>query len=209
MRKVFFLIFLSFIFFTKVFALSINEIKNAYYNSYKYEIAGDYKDAIRSLMVVYKSYPNGYTVNLRLGWLYYLDRKYSNSIYHYKKAVKVMPYSVEAKLGLTLPLLAQGKFNSVEKICYQILNQDFYNYYANLRLVYVLRMQKKYDLAEKIVNKMLYIYPTDTKFLLELGILNYEKKNYNSAKKIFNDVLILDPENIKAKEYLNILNKEN
>jgi len=165
-------------------------------------MAGDYRDAIRSLMVVYKSYPNGYTVNLRLGWLYYLSKKYSNSIFHYKKAIKVIPYSVEAKLGLTLPLLAQGKYSSVERLCYQILNQDFYNYYGNLRLVYVLRKQKKYDLAEKIINKMLYLYPTDTNLLLELGILKFEKREFNNAKRILNDVLILDPENLKAKLYL-------
>ncbi len=202
MKKV--LTYFLFFFFlsSKIFALSLEDIKKAYYMSYRYEIAGDYRDAIRSLMVVYKSYPNGYTVNLRLGWLYYLSKKYSNSIFHYKKAIKVIPYSVEAKLGLTLPLLAQGKYSSVERLCYQILNQDFYNYYGNLRLVYVLRKQKKYDLAEKVINKMLYLYPTDTNFLLELGILKFEKREFNNAKRILNDVLILDPENLKAKLYL-------
>ncbi len=204
--KEFLTYFLFFLFLSsKVLALSLEDIRKAYYMSYKYEMAGDYRDAIRSLMVVYKSYPNGYTVNLRLGWLYYLNKNYSNSIFHYKKAIKVVPYSVEAKLGLTLPLLAQGKYSFVEKLCYQILNQDFYNYYGNLRLVYVLRKQKKYDLAEKVINKMLYLYPTDTNFLLEFGILKFEKREFNNAKRILNDVLILDPENLKAKHYLKLL----
>ena len=202
MKKVLTYFLLFFFLSSKIFALSLEDIRKSYYMSYRYEVAGDYRDAIRSLMVVYKSYPNGYTVNLRLGWLYYLSKKYSNSIFHYKKAIKVIPYSVEAKLGLTLPLLAQGKYSSVERLCYQILNQDFYNYYGNLRLVYVLRKQKKYDLAEKVINKMLYLYPTDTKFLLELGILKFEKREFNNAKRILNDVLILDPENLKAKLYL-------
>ncbi|RUM58008.1 MAG: hypothetical protein DSY60_03115 [Persephonella sp.] len=202
MKKVLTYFLLFFFLSSKIFALSLEDIRRAYYMSYRYEMAGDYRDAIRSLMVVFKSYPNGYTVNLRLGWLYYLSKKYSNSIFHYKKAIKVIPYSVEAKLGLTLPLLAQGKYSSVERLCYQILNQDFYNYYGNLRLVYVLRKQKKYDLAEKIINKMLYLYPTDTNFLLELGILKFEKREFNNAKRILNDVLILDPENLKAKLYL-------
>ncbi len=205
MKKVLIYLFLFFFLFSKIFALSLEDIKNAYYKSYKYEVAGDYKDAIRSLMIIYNNYPNGYTVNLRLGWLYYLNKNYSNSIFHYKKAIKVVPYSVEAKLGLTLPLLAQGKYSSVEKLCYQILNQDFYNYYGNLKLVYVLRKQKKYDLAEKVINKMLYLYPTDTNFLLELGILKFEKREFNNAKRILNDVLILDPENLKAKHYLKLL----
>ena len=210
MRKklIFFLFLFIYLITSKSFAITFQDIKNAYYNSYKYEMAGNYKDAIRSLMIVYSNYPNGYTVNLRLGWLYYLNKNYSNSVFHYKKALQVMPYSIEAKLGLTLPLLAQGKYSSVENICYQILNQDFYNYFGNLRLVYVLRLEGKYDLAEKIINKMLYIYPTDTKFLIELGIVKFKRGKLKDAQRIFNDVLILDPENITAKSYLEKIQKK-
>jgi len=189
------------IFYT-AFGLSYDEIKNAYYRSYQYEKSGNYEDAIKSLMPVYNKYPDGYTLNLRLGWLYYLNKKYANSIYHYEKAMKVAPYSIEAKLGYTLPLLAQSKYSDVEKVCYQILNTDFYNYYGNLRLSFVLRMQKKYDTAEKVIKKMLVVYPTDVNFLLELGLLRFYTGKKEEAKTIFNDVLILDPENITAKEYL-------
>ena len=200
MDKKIVLLFL-FIFYT-AFGLSYDEIKDAYYRSYQYEKTGNYDDAIKSLMPVYKSYPEGYTINLRLGWLYYLDKKYANSIFHYEKAMKVAPYSIEAKLGYTLPLLAQGKYADVEKVCYQILNTDFYNYYGNLRLSFVLRMQKKYDIAEKVINKMLVIYPTDVNFLLELGLLRFFTGKKDDAKKILRDLLILDPENVTAKEYL-------
>lgn len=200
MDKKIVLLFL-FIFYT-AFGLSYDEIKDAYYRSYQYEKTGNYEDAIKSLMPVYKSYPEGYTINLRLGWLYYLNKKYANSIFHYEKAMKVAPYSIEAKLGYTLPLLAQGKYADVEKVCYQILNTDFYNYYGNLRLSFVLRMQKKYDIAEKVINKMLVIYPTDLNFLLELGLLKFFTGKKDEAKKILRDLLILDPENVTAKEYL-------
>ncbi|HHG74140.1 MAG TPA: hypothetical protein ENK22_03775 [Persephonella sp.] len=200
MDKKIVLLFL-FIFYT-AFGLSYDEIKDAYYRSYQYEKTGNYEDAIKSLMPVYQSYPEGYTINLRLGWLYYLDKKYANSIFHYEKAMKVAPYSIEAKLGYTLPLLAQGKYADVERVCYQILNTDFYNYYGNLRLSFVLRMQKKYDIAEKVINKMLVIYPTDLNFLLELGLLKFFTGKKDEAKKILRDLLILDPENVTAKEYL-------
>ena len=200
MKKLFFLSFLFF--FSFAFSMDFNEIKDAYYRSYQYEKTGNYEDAIKSLMLVYKEYPNGYTVNLRLGWLYYLNRQYANSIFHYEKAMKISPYSIEAKLGYTLPLLAQKKFSDVEKICYQILYTDFYNYYGNLRLSYALRMEKKYSEAKKIAEKMLYIYPTDVNFLTELAILEYKEGNKEKAKKIFEDILILDPENITAKEFL-------
>ena len=62
-------------------SLSYERIKKDYYKSFVYEKLGDYKNPIRVLMEVYKAYPNGYTVNLRLGWLYYLLGNYENSIY--------------------------------------------------------------------------------------------------------------------------------
>ncbi|WP_457622061.1 tetratricopeptide repeat protein [Persephonella sp.] len=184
------------------FALDYEEIKNAYYRSYQYEKVGDFENAIKSIMTVYDEYPEGYTVNLRLGWLYYLNKNYANSIYHYERALKIVPSSIEAKLGYTLPLIAQGKYADVEKICYQILNTDFFNYYGNLRLSFVLRMQKKYDIASKVINKMLSLYPTDVNFLTELALVRYFQGDMKQAEYLFKDILILDPENVTAKEYL-------
>ncbi len=184
------------------FSLTYAEIKEAYQRSYIYEKSGDYTDAIKALMPVYKSYPNGYTVNLRLGWLYYLAGRYADSELHYKKALQVNPTSVEAVLGLMLPLMAQDKWFQVESLAYRILKTDYYNYYGNLRLSVALRHEKKFSMAESVDRKMLSIYPTDVNFLNELAfsLLGEGKKLY--AKTIFENVLILDPENVIAKEYL-------
>jgi len=193
---------LAFLFFSQGFAITYQEIKEAYHKSFIYEKAGDYKDAIKALMPVYKAYPNGYTVNLRLGWLYYLAKKYANSEFHYKKALQVIPSSVEAMLGLTLPYMAQGKWPETEGLCYRILRIDYYNYYGNLRLSYALRKQKKYSIAEAVARKMLTIYPSDVNFLTELALSLYHQGKTAYARSIFQDVLILDPENAVAKEYL-------
>ncbi len=184
------------------FSLTYTEIKEAYQRSYIYEKSGDYTDAIKALMPVYKSYPNGYTVNLRLGWLYYLEGRYADSELHYKKALQAIPTSVEAVLGLMLPLMAQDKWPQVESLAYRILKIDYYNYYGNLRLSITLRQEKKFSMAESVARKMLSIYPTDVNFLneLALSLLGEGKKLY--AKTIFENVLILDPENVVAKEYL-------
>jgi len=197
-KLIFLIIFLSF----NAYSMDYEDIKRSYYRSYQYEKIGNYDNAIKALSFVYNEYPDSYTVNLRLGWLYYLAKKFANSIFHYEKAIKAAPYSIEAKLGYTLPLLAQQKFNDVEKVCYQILNIDYYNYYGNLRLAYALRIQKKYKIAIEVASKILAIYPTDVNFLTELAILKYLTGKKEEAKKLFKDILILDPENITAKEYL-------
>jgi tetratricopeptide (TPR) repeat protein len=189
-------------------SLSYQEIKQAYYRSYLYEKSGDYKDAINALMPVYQAYPNGYTVNLRLGWLYYLWKKYSNSEYHYGKALKAIPSSVEAMLGLTLPYMAQGRWTDVESICYRILKIDYYNYYGNLRLSVAYRNQGKFKYAEAVDRKMLAIYPTDGQFLLELARSLYGEGKLAYAESILKDLLILEPENYKAKELLSRIESE-
>ena len=84
-------------------------IRDCYQSSYRYEQAQAYDDAVRALLLHYESRPQSYTVNLRLGWLYYLSGKYASSERHYQTAIKVAPDSLEAKIGYTLPLLAKAR----------------------------------------------------------------------------------------------------
>ncbi|OMH40002.1 hypothetical protein BLW93_07580 [Desulfurobacterium indicum] len=190
--------------FSTTYALSYDEIKLAYHKSFIYEKAKDYRDAIKALMPVYEAYPKGYTVNLRLGWLYYLMGKYKNSEVHYRKAVEAIPSSVEAKLGLALPLMAEKRWSDVESLMYKVLKTDYYNFYGNLRLAIALRNEGKGKLAEQISRKMLALYPSNIAFLTELGLDLIAQGKKKEAYSIFNDVLILDPENTVARYYLGI-----
>lgn len=184
-------------------ALTQKQIQEAYYKSYNYEKLQDYKNAIKAIIPVYKEYPNGYTLNLRLGWLYYLNKNYANSIFYYDNAIKIAPGAVEPKLGYLLPLLAQQRYQEAETVASQILLIDYYNYYGNLRLAFTLRMEGKFSLAEKVVDKMLGLYPIDVSFLTEKALLYIAEKDEDNALKLFSDIIILDPENVTAKYYLN------
>lgn len=190
-----------FVFVSSLFAITPEEIQEAYHKSFNYEQIEDYENAIRALSPVLDEYPNGYTVNLRLGWLYYLLGRYANSIEHYQKAVQIVPTSLEAKNGLMLPMLAQNKYSDAASIAYQVVSVDHYNYYGNMRLAYSLRMQEKYDQAEQILNKMLAVYPTDIIFLTELALVKYNQGDTEKAGNLMWDVLTLDPENETAKKY--------
>lgn len=53
-----------------VAALSRSEIESEYAKSDNYEKMGRYTHAVSSLGMVFKEYPKGYAVNLRLGGLY-------------------------------------------------------------------------------------------------------------------------------------------
>ena len=192
------IIFLSVV----LFAFSTKDIQQIYYKSYNYEKMGDYKDAIKVLIPLYQKYSNGYTINLRLAWLFYLDKNYKNAIKHYQKASLILPYSVEPKLGLMRVYLAIEKYKNALKIGNSLLREDYYNYYGNYYEILALKGIKDYKTAIKIVNKMLALYPTSVLFLNELGEIYYLEGKKDLAKKVFENVLILDPNNLKAKNYL-------
>ena len=191
------------IFFAAIlFAFSNKEIEQIYNKSYNYEKMGDYKDAIKVLIPLYNKYPNGYTLNLRLGWLFYLNKKYSNAINHYKKALMILPYSVEPKLGLMRVYLAIEDYKNALKIGNSLLREDYYNYYGNYYEILALKGIKDYKNALALTNKMLALYPSSVLYLNLLGGTYYIEGKKDLAKKIFNDVLILDPNNVVAKSYL-------
>ena len=181
-------------------ALSDAEIRDTYHQSYRYEKSQNYTDAIRALAPVIEAYPQGYTVNLRLGWLNYLKGAHATARAHYEAAIKIMPDSIEARLGHLLPLLAQERYTDAEAVARAVIRVDPANYYANLRLAFALRMQQKYDAAEDIVIRQLGYYPTDVSLLTEWGLIKTAK--HLPAERIFNDVLTLDPENVTAKAQL-------
>jgi tetratricopeptide (TPR) repeat protein len=184
------------------FGLSDEKIRDAYYKSYNYEKIENYNNAIKALMPVYQEYGNTYTVNVRLGWLYYLQKKYANSLEHYQKAIQIAPASLEAKSGHLLPLLAQERYGEAEQEAFGILKVDHFNYYGNMRLAYALRIQKKLDTAEQIDLKMLALYPLDVTFLSEYALVKHAQGDIAAAVKTFASVIILDPENVTAKAYL-------
>ncbi len=185
-------------------ALTPDEIQSAYYRSYGYERTQAYDDAIKALVPVADAYPNGYTVNLRLGWLYYLRAGYANAITYYRKALDAVPASLEARLGLLYPLLALGRADEAFLVVQQILAVDRFNYYGNQRLVSLLHLQGKLDQAERVARDMLALFPTDVFFLVELATVRSELGDLAEATGLFKDALILDPENVAARRFLKV-----
>src|SRR5258708_4644946 len=77
--------------------------------SYLYEYEIQYAKAIKSLQDLNA---DSYEINLRLGWLFYLNKDYFKSETYYKRAITIEASSVEARFGLVLPLSAVGNWNN-------------------------------------------------------------------------------------------------
>ena len=188
--------------------MSNEDIQKAYAKSYKYERSQNTMDAIKALKLVLMHYPDTYTINLRLGFLFLRHKHFANAEVHYEKAQKAMPNTISPKLGLMSVAIAKQNYSKAETIGFKIIKTDYYNYYGNLKLAYVLKLQKKYEAAQKIVLKMLSLIPEDVSFMVENAQLYAYQKYYALALSTYKNVLILDPENVAANYYLSLYNKK-
>jgi tetratricopeptide (TPR) repeat protein len=188
--------------------LSFKEIKSLYHKSYDYEKMEKYQKAISVLNNVYEAYPKTYTINLRLGWLYYLNGNYNNSLEHLKKAIAVSTQSSEVLNVMNLVHAAQKDWDEVSSVSQKIIINDYYNESANYWISVAYRMKGQFELAEKVALKMLTVKPTSVTFLNEYGIVQYAKGNYDPALSTFQSVIILDPDNQSATYYLELLQKK-
>ena len=170
-------------------------IKKQYFKSYNYEQMGQYTEAIKVLSPLYQKYADGYTLNLRFGWLFYLDKKYKDAIVYYQKASLLNTYALNPKLGLIRIYLDTQQYIKAEQVSQELLKIDYYNYYANLYIINALLSQKKYKAALKNIQKMLAIYPTDVSFLEQLSLV-YKATDSPYLQKVYEDILILDPNNV-------------
>ena len=185
-----------------LFSLTHEEIKECYYNSFALESQQKYQLAIDNLFPVVNEYPQGYTINYRLAWLYYLKGNYRNAIRHYKISLKKFPNSLEIWKGLCLVYLKQEDWKDLESTSLKIIKSNYLDQQGNYWYIIALKNQKKNTQLEKLLYKLLYYYPTTTDFLFLLSELNYQNKKYKQAKKGFEDILILNPYHQVVKNYL-------
>lgn len=184
----------------------ISDLRSAFKDSYVYESQSDYASAIKVLSDVYNK--NNYEINLRLGWLTYLNKQYDESIKYYEIANKLMPLSIEAKFGLVYPYAATEKWGKVEEIYQSILNLDPNNSVANYRLGLIYYYKPDYDKAYKQFEKVVNSYPFDYYSVLMFAWTNFKLGKYTEAETLFNRVLLISPDDASALEGLKALNKQ-
>jgi tetratricopeptide (TPR) repeat protein len=166
-------------------------LQRAFAESYSLETKFKYNDAVSILSPLYDE--NSYELNLRMGWLYYNAKNYTQSQSHYQKAVKLKPYSIEAKLGLVKPMAALESWDKVTEQYEEILKIDAQNYTANYWLGVINYNKKKYQQAIKLLEQLVNMYPFDydANHILAWSYLNAGRNN--DAKIIFQKALLIRP----------------
>jgi tetratricopeptide (TPR) repeat protein len=168
--------------------------------SYQQEARGDLAGAIATMRQVKPAGSLAYFVALRTGWLAYLAGKWSDAEAGYRAALVAAPKSLEAQLGLTLPLMAMKRWREVEKVTRAVLKRDPGNAIARTRLAQALYSLGSYDEAATVYAKLKEDYPSETVYANGVGWSLYQLGKKADAKRVFDAVLAVAPDDASAKQ---------
>ena len=192
------------------FAINLNsrtpdEKVKSFNESIKHENNKNIDKAIESLRSIYASNKENYLINIRLGWLYYQKKDYSKSKEYYSEAVIINPKSIEAKLGLTLPLSAKNEWDKIKELYFDILKLDAMDYTANLRLGQIYLQNADYNNAKKYLEIAFTSFPSYYEPNLSLGWTYYYLGNKDKAKMLLTQALMLNESDSLAEEGLKLV----
>lgn len=170
--------------------------------SYQLESVGKYTDALAVLDPVPANSADAELKSLRRGWLFYLLGRYDEAIREYRFAVARNERSIDAKLGLTLPLLAKKNWVDAENVAREVLKMAPNNYTALLRLTIALEGQKNWEEMGKVASVMVAGYPTDSSAYVYLARAKAWQGKVNEAVVAYLAVLSRYPGHAEAKAYL-------
>ncbi len=184
-----------------VHAQSNAVLQKAFHNSYTDELNKNYTAAINDISPYYTD--NSYEINIRLGWLHYLNQNYNASKNYYQKAVTLKPSSIEAKFGFVKPLSFLQSWDKVLEQYLAILKIDPQNTQACYWAGIIYYNRKQYDVSIRLFKTVatLYPYDYDGNHMLGWSLLMDGKKD--EAKGYFEKALIIKPGDDSSTDGLN------
>ena len=181
-------------------AQTVDDIQQAFKNSYVNEYKTKYTAAIADLQKVYKA--DSYEMNLRLGWLQYEAKQFTSAMDYYQKAIDLKKYSVEARFGYIKPANELKKYDKVYEKYGEILKIDPYNSIANYWVGVSYFLVKKYDIAVKYLELVVNMYPFDYDANHTLGWVYLGLNRSSDARIVFTQALYNRPGDASAMDGL-------
>jgi len=185
------------------FSQSMETLQSIFAKSYEAENAKNYANAISQLKAGYD--PGNYVINIRLGWLNYLAKQYTESIGYYEKSIALKPYAIEARFGCVKPLSALEDWEKVKKQYVEILTIDPQNTVANYWLGVIIYNRKDFNGAAKLFEKIVNLYPLDYDSVIMLAWSKLYSSKPSEAKVLFHQALIIRPNDSSALSGLKLI----
>ncbi len=170
--------------------------------SVELEINGQYNNAAKLMDPLLDQQPSNEFARLRRGWLNYLAGNYNSSQTDYKLALHANPLSLDAQIGMTLPLLAQQRWKEAAVFSRQALQVSPWNYYAHLRLILAEEGQQQWQILLDHTRQLHQRYPADATVLVYHARAQLWLGQKNEARNTYQQVLQRAPGNLEAQAYL-------
>jgi len=106
---------------------------------------------------------------LSRGWEAYQQGDHALAAGHYREALRQDPRSEEARLGLTLPLIAQQRWSLVEQVCDELLADNPANRWGLLRRALARHQLGRFAAAHQDYQGLVASDPADGEAWLGLG----------------------------------------
>ncbi len=139
---------------------------------------------------------------LRLGWLNYSAARYSDSIRFYNRVIDANPQTIDGRLGLMLPLMAQKRWEEAAAQARQVLTISPAEYTAQVRLLACQEALKQWPQMEQQARTLAAYYPSDATGLLYLARARAWLGRIPDAKAAYGQVLERFPSNDEARSYI-------
>lgn len=174
-------------------------VGDLYRDSYRLEAAGNARGALEKMVEVRAKAGPSYFVTVRSAWLAYATKNYDGAAQGYREASRLAPKAVEPRLGLSMVLLAQGKWRDLDRACRDVLQLDPSNAVARARLAHALYMVGNYPDSATTYRKLVEEYPAELDHRTGLGWSMMKMGRRAEARGMFAEVLAVSPDNASAK----------
>lgn len=170
--------------------------------SYQLEAEGMYAEAATLIRPLRGKAPNQVLAVQRTAWLLHLQGNYNDAIQEYRMAIALNPVSVDARLGITLPLMAQKRWREATHKLKVILNLAPWHYTAHIRLLQVEEAQQQWETLARHAQNLARHYPGDATALVYLARARAWQARKSEAKAAYARVLARSPHHVEATRYL-------
>ena len=171
-------------------------------NSYDLEAEKKYNEAAELLLPKIQNSIKSEFAVLRYAWLNYLAADYNKAIENYKNAITYNPNSLDARLGIMLPLMAQNRWREATLYGEQVIAIAPWQYYAHIRVMACEAAQLMWSKLEshaKLVNER---YPSDPDVLIYLARAQSNLRKTSDALTSYKKALEILPGNTEALQFI-------
>jgi len=183
-------------------AAPVSAANDAWSASHTYEAKGDFASAAAVLQrLITTPQPDEFAL-LRYAWLHYRAGNYTESVRAYERALRINPASLDARLGLVLPLLAQHRWNQAEEVLRQTLKEDPWHYTTHTQLMQVEEALQQWVPLARHARELQRRYPSDATTLVYLARASRALNDHRTARDAYRRVLQRYPAHAEASDWL-------